>query len=423
MRMSPKYPVSIKNIIIKASVAAGAISCLVNSGCKTMGQPGGARVKALQGQPLIYPGQWQDDGTFWFYEVDAAQKPVMDPATRGLKFRHAFKGYLVGDKFNFTIQNKAYVLDPNPAVTYSWISNSQEWTCDAAEEFVNDKRPTDPVTGGSICYVEVTSTGDMGFAVHVIGFPEHKGLEDWINSNRPALDEGPTVKLSDAVPLLKPGQVNSRLDKDKVLEAMEDVRTVFKSDQGEGMKARNTCIKNQRAVAWTDLQAHFYCEFPLQYLVSEDGKTPYRMCYIRALLKGIEDGAKNPHEEAFNECWAHTDFFKDAQKGEMRTKAYRYVMWVKQGALDFNIEDENDVINKIYGVQNPRVAVERPRRIMDTYPNWLPDQPRYNKIREYQKAMQDKIKGLTPMAPPVVAPFPAKAIAPNAEDDAPSKQN
>jgi hypothetical protein len=417
MRMSPKYPVSTKNIIIKASVAAGAISCLLNSGCRTMGQPANARVKALQGLPLVYEGHY-DNGSFNFFEIDASQKPVIDPATGAPKIRHSFKGDLVGGTASFTIQNKTYVLDANPAMNYSWISNSQDWECDAAEEFVNDKRPSDPVTGGSICYVEIATTGDYGFSVQVIGFPGKKRLESWINSNRPALDEGPTVKLSDAVPLLKPGQVNAHLDKDKVLEAMEDVRTVFKSDQGEGMKERNTCLKNQRAAAWTDLGAHYYCQFPL----NQNGNIPYRDCYSRALLKSIANAAanppvpparpKNPHDEAFTECWADTDFFKDAQRGEMRAKAHRYMMWVKQGALDFNIEDENDVINKFYGVQNPDAAVERPRRIVDTYPNWLPDQPRYNKIREYQKAMQDKIKGMTPVAHPVVAPVPTPVTPP-----------
>ena len=73
-------------------------------------------------------------------------------------------------------------------------------------------------------------------------------------------------------------------------------------------------------------------------------------------------------------------------------------MFTRQGLMDFSIESENAVINKFYGVGDTSDAAElakRPRRLLDPMPSWLSDQPRHNKIRQLQRAMQEKL-GIAP---------------------------
>jgi hypothetical protein len=326
---------------------------------------------------------------FVFFELDAAGRPVMDPATKKPKIRHTskIKTFDYSSITYTTSDGRDLVLDGFPEANYAWYTNTQEWSCADAEELVGDKRPSDPVTGNQRCYVETSTTGDYGFGMQVIGFPDGKGLTKWVNNSKPALNDGPIKKLTDPSPFLKPGEVNARLDVPATVNAFKDVAGTFMTSK-EAEKERGVCLRNQKGSGWSDLSMHYYCQFPLNQTASG---MPSRDCYSRELIAKLTAGSANPHKDAFDKCWANTKFFSDPSLGKARTAALIYIVWNKTGLMDYKIEDQNEAINSFYGVKDIENAHERPRRILDTFPNWIADQPRYNVIRNLQKAMQDKI--------------------------------
>ena len=145
--------------------------------------------------------------------------------------------------------------------------------------------------------------------------------------------------------------MNLTIDADKVLEAMKAVQQEFKIDA----PTRNDCLKNARAGGWLDIQAHYYCLLPYGSL---------RTCYSQKLVD-----TRKP-DVAYGACiengsaegkWVHTT----------QGHVFKYIMFTQQGAADFNLESENEPINDFY----KSLGVERPRRALDTFPKWLPDQP------------------------------------------------
>ncbi len=186
-------------------------------------------------------------------------------------------------------------------------------------------------------------------------------------------------------PLVPMKQVNAEPDP-AVLPVME---MFYKKYQNSGPPhtARNTCLRNARAAGWLDLQAHFYCMLPY------GGE---RTCYSGTLIRET-DSVKNAKtalekiqilmkafDTSFKTCFAPGapyDFMKTfgQQDGVVVSNAFKYVMFVKQGVMDFNIEAENNLINTFYSkINEPRAT-----RLLDPE-TWTADQMRYGNARASQ---------------------------------------
>ncbi len=388
------------------------LAAVVAAGCSTRAKESVSQVQAVQGLPNIYPGIVSPDYTkLSFYEVDPETgRNVIDTTTGQPKIRHEVAMSFTGSTLSIIDSNGTTFgpsLTANPHVTFSFITNvGNLWTCGAAEKFVGRTLALQPheLEESASCYLELNTTGDQGFNISVVGMKDGQGLTTWLNNNKPALAAGSARKIEDGN--LIPGQVNVEIDQAGVLTAMQALAAEFNQNSGLSAAARNTCLKNQRAYGWTDIQAHYYCQLPL---------SPQRECYARTLIDtagaaargtldlttlkdticAVDDLAKvNPFCVAYTTCLKDTPFFKD----DRRDAEFRYIMFTRQGLMDFSIESENEVINKFYGVADTSDAAElakRPRRLLDPMPSWLPDQPRYNKIRQMQRAMQEKL-GIAP---------------------------
>jgi hypothetical protein len=165
------------------------------------------------------------------------------------------------------------------------------------------------------------------------------------------------------------------------------------------------CLKNSRARGNLDLQQHFYCILP---------KDPYRACLggriaayrLEPACKGLQPNVV----EAIEHCFQVSDlttfegkpatFFKEPGK-EWRLKAFKDAFVAKAGARDFDVLAENAIINEYYARVNPE---GRPRRVVDTWPKWTPDQPRYVDIRALQRA---GVEVTSPSEPSEPSPSPA----------------
>ena len=397
------------NKLLKLSLVLAA---MVGAGCSGGQKQSLSQVQAVQGIPNIYPGIVSTDMTkLSFYEVDPTTgRNVIDTATGQPKIRHVVSMSFQGTNLVVKHANGDAIgpaLSPNPHVTFSFITNiGSLWTCGAAEAFVGRSIALESheLEESASCYLELNTTGDNGFNISIVGMKDGKGLTEWLNNNKPALAAGSLRKIEDGN--LTPGMVNVEIDQDGVLSAMEALTAEYQQNSGTNAMARNTCLKNQRAYGWTDIQAHYYCQLPL---------SPQRECYARTLIDtagaqargtlaldslkdticAVDDLAQvNPFCVAYTTCLKSTPFFQDTR----RDAEFRYIMFTRQGLMDFSIESENEVINKFYGLANTTDTSElskRPRRLLDPMPSWLPDQPRYNKIRQMQRAMQEKL-GIAP---------------------------
>ncbi len=119
---------------------------------------------------------------------------------------------------------------------------------------------------------------------------------------------------------------NSGLDSDRVQKAMAALRAKFQSMPGGVLFSfGQDCLKNARASAWTDVQAHYYCQMP--YTI--------RYCYSTILAE-----TKNP-VQAFQYC-------SDASNQD-DWKAKRDAMFHPYGPggtdWDWLLQDQGDVFN------------------------------------------------------------------------------
>jgi hypothetical protein len=260
---------------------------------------------------------------------------------------------------------------------YGWYSNTP-WKCRDAEVFATTQATSpDP---NQLCYVEINPTGGTGFSFSIIGLDANgQGLRTWTGSpgDVPAAVNGGTPQPITAGP---PRTVNVTLDADAIADAIKTVQDHFNTDTAE----RNDCLKNALTGSWLDAQAHYYCSLPYNEI---------RTCYSGRLIAASQD--PNPTVRATAPVAAYDACFKNATSGESQwlhqnqEAAFKYVMFTKQGTFDFDIDSENKAINDYYQKRGEK----RPRRLVDTYPEWLADQPRYHVIRKNQYAAQNPSSG------------------------------
>ncbi len=180
-----------------------------------------------------------------------------------------------------------------------------------------------------------------------------------------------------------PKQVNVTIDP-AVADAMKAAQAQFNAPADQ----ENDCLKNARASSWLDIQAHYYCQLPYDAV---------RMCYSTKLVEGASSA--DPRVNAMAAVNAYNTCFSPPASGapdqrtpqakwihENQEAVFKYIMFTKQGMFDFELGSENAAINKFYKDTN----ATRPRRITDTFPAWLANQPRYDAIRTQQVDAQKK---------------------------------
>jgi len=275
-----------------------------------------------------------------------------------------------GDKFG-------PALEPIPGQGAGWqTSATGKWACVKAQEFALGKATLTDAT--QKCHVEVNPTGDQGFSITLIGLDSKgQGITAYTS---PAGARVFAAGLSAVVSIGPIKSVNVNLDEAAVLQAMKDVKARFSTVPNT---ARNDCLKNARASGWLDIQAHYYCLLPYATV---------RNCYSRKLIESASSidasvrakAAAIAYETCFDPknkpstdaAWIHAN----------QQAVFKYIMFTKQGVVDFNVDSENKVINGYYSF----IKESRPRRANDTYPTWLPNQPRYDRIRELQFTAQQQ---------------------------------
>lgn len=263
-----------------------------------------------------------------------------------------------------------------------------------------------------LCRVEFVGTGYIssdlnGVSLHIIPLArDGSGFDESTYSPRVSpLTPGPLALISSGINT-KP---NSGLDINRVVTSMNDVKTKFQAMESGSLNSNGQdCLKNAKASAWTDLQAHYYCLMP--YTI--------RYCYSTILSE-----TKNP-AKAFGYCstksnesdWNSTRdaMFKPFAPGhddwdwliKNQGETFKYIMFGQLGKADFNIEQQNDAITKMYD------TVPRPRRAGDPYPAWVKSQPRYDDIRSLQSGQTTGVVATPPVSPsPAPRPATDKALA------------
>ncbi|MCA2959973.1 MAG: hypothetical protein IOD12_06935 [Silvanigrellales bacterium] len=345
---------------------------------------------------------------------------------------------------------------------YGYVSNTP-WTCRDAEAFVYDSQKGDP---NQLCLIEMHTMGRPG-SVSVILIPldlrtagngvlDEKVVKEAIARKLRVDPAWGAAKIAVSVgvktrPIANghPERTNEGIDVNGAATAIYDVYEKYKDVVDD--LTRNTCLRNYSSVLtkWTDVAEHYWCQFPLEALPSEDSsKQGARTCYITKLLelKGADDGAglsitrpelpklaaaiglRQYHDAAYEHCVAQGEGpFVWIDSDPNRKAAFKYIMQAVQLAQDFNLESEQKAVNEFYR----RIAKPRARRVNDTYPVWLPEQPRYAEIIKFQaltrlgfdlllKRPYDQWLKTNPTGPGVPGRFAsAKASGSNAESAAP----
>jgi hypothetical protein len=242
---------------------------------------------------------------------------------------------------------------------------------------------------GKRCAVELLGTGRLtrslnGVALHIIPLgPSGLGFDE--ASYREVVDPlspGELRKVTSG----PPDQPNMGLDEQPVLAAMIETKDQFRNvAYGEMIANTQDCLKNARAAQWNDLQAHYYCQLP--YTI--------RYCYSSVLaesrdpvkaLSYCSDPANKDDWQSKNDPMFHSygpagsdQWTNDWQwlKDPTRLGVFKYVMFTASGKRDFNLEQQNKVVNDFYAA----AGTPRPRRAVDTYPAWSAKQPRYEQLR------------------------------------------
>jgi hypothetical protein len=242
---------------------------------------------------------------------------------------------------------------------------------------------------GKRCAVELVGTGRLsedqnGIALHLIPLgPGDQGFDEasyrqvvgplWPDARR-KVTSGP------------PDKPNMGLDAAPVLEAMKETSERFRTVRsGELINIAQDCLKNARAAQWGDLQAHYYCQLPysIRYCYSAvlaETRDPVKaLTYCsdpanKADWESKNDPLMHSYGPAGSVAWTNDwAWLKDPS----RLSVFKYVMFTVSGTRDFNLEDQNNVVNDFYDA----VGARRPRRAVDTYPAWSSQQPRYEDLR------------------------------------------
>jgi hypothetical protein len=261
-------------------------------------------------------------------------------------------------------------------------------------------------SASALCRVEYVGTGRLspsenGVALHIIPLDaNNRGFDTSYTPAVAPLTPGAVAKVGDG-PVKT---ANNGLERQIVIDAIEELKTKFSSmPNGVLVQSGQDCLKNARAGAWTDIQAHYYCHLP--YTI--------RYCYSTILAE-----KKNP-VKAFNYCSdASNQSDWNANRDQMFNSVgpggadwtwlltnqgmiFKYIMFSQTGKTDFNIEAQNEVINATLGSS-------RPRRAVDTYPRWVKNQPRYDALRSIQQG-----QGAAPTPLPQPQPQPTPPVSSN----------
>ena len=238
---------------------------------------------------------------------------------------------------------------------------------------------------GKMCRIEYVGTGRLstklnGVALHVIPLDaKGSGIKSYEPKVKP-LSAGKTKLVAEGPPIAP----NSGIDEKTVLTAMHEVAKKFSKVSNRKIFSDTAdCLKNAKASSWTDIQAHYYCLYPytIRYCYSavlaetRNPKTAFDYCSTSANANDW----KTKREAMFHSVGPGGDDW-DWLLREQKA-VFIYIMFSQLGKTDFNLEQQNSIINSFYKTYQ----LTRPRRAEDTFEQWLPEQPRYDHIRSMQK--------------------------------------
>lgn len=159
---------------------------------------------------------------------------------------------------------------------------------------------------------------------------------------------GGTTQGTANVTVPPPSGTNNPLAKAQVLAAMEQIRTEQKMDLNSYVIP---CLANDTP-HWSDIVIHYYCQLGAP-----------RQCFTPKARQFTKDLAG--YTRAYNECETENDFTFVARKQPDMFRYIMYSVYTSGGVNTFTQEDQDEVINKFYGVTdptNPSDCGKRPRR-------------------------------------------------------------
>lgn len=369
----------------------------------------------IPGLPSPFMGEYKGT-SFDVYQTTPDMKIVTDPTT-GLPVVRLNVPADVRIGVSVTIKDAtgkqigSTIPANNAELSFSFSTlRGTPWLCADAVRFLDlPPMAPGPTAKTQKCQLEITVTGDQGVAITVIGLDAAgKGMLSWTPAPKPpALAGALLVGKDDTDVLTNPHKrIGGLMETAFVESALKDASTEFKQNETANLNARNTCLRNMRAAAWLDIQAFYHCQFPLSIRdpfirklldnakaakIDPNYANDVRANAATARCAGGPTGTTtadkiNPFCVTFFQTWAvdtSVPFFSTKPE---HIKQYAYIMFTVQGLRDFDLESESSVINKFYGVdaRNPATYSKRPRRLLDTFPSWLPNQPRYDRIRKVQ---------------------------------------
>lgn len=272
---------------------------------------------------------------------------------------------------------------------------------------------------GTLCRLELNSTGaaelpydentncsngncfsqtDYGIYISFIpvgpgevGFPKGVPSTDYPSTEMASFKDGPPTKRNQIV--------------DPVfVDHLKALRNQFLVQESY----TNSCLMNARAWQWTDLASHYYCQLPYDSartcyssnLVVNRNQALLRLAKAAGGVPATADVVKATYgamAAAFDTCFVKGEKGASPQpagadvvkwfSNPTNAAAFKYAMFTVQFVRDFNINSENEVINKFYN----EAGLKRPRRATDVWPDmsaseWPLGQPRYALIRSVQQA-------------------------------------
>lgn len=311
----------------------------------------------------------------------------------GTRVTMPFRGY---GELRMEISGETYHFAGNSRVNYGYIG---KMPCPAALGFfsidANAVKIPPSEFAAAMCEVQLDTEDRYWFGITVhapwmvannnFDVATNKQLESFLAT---ILQASPTKIQPLTSPLLPGKQLNVGIDP-ALKDAMVTLYQKFQVND-EANKELRTCLRNARAHSWMEIQAHFYCILPYDY----------RACYSNILVDGVKGINTLPPQEAvkelvtvmhdgFDSCFApgaNFDLAKDfPNDGATIVAAFKYANFVKQGVMDFNLSQENELINDFYR----QIDVTRPPRLLDPK-DWTAQQVRFTEVRKLQA---NRIKG------------------------------
>jgi hypothetical protein len=390
-----------------------SLTLLAGNGCGLFKQQESSKAKAEIGLPrnlnITYDDGSQSGNGLTIWQVKQADGTLLRRHSKGNPL-NSFSVTFLKDP------SASNLLDPSNVFGTPLVKKDDEfaamiantpWLCVDVEELFLGKAVS-LIADKQLCLISMHTTGKIGEgAVSIIGLNAKEGDADAISkglkeytldsaslatkesldkSAKDGLAAGKGVDLEKGLGM----NPNNSVDSNTLAAALLEVHTAFKASVSD--EYRNTCLKNFRTAesGWTDSAVHYWCQFPLAD----------RECYVPVLVAGKkksdEDnagktlpkminvlGAKKLHNAAFEACKGSpraTALAAIERDPKMKGK-FMTIMTQVQTLSDFNVTMEQEAISKFY---KDAGYAERPRRINDTYPQWLAEQPRYVHLRAAQ---------------------------------------